>query len=108
MLASQDYQVDFIYNLEDYLLKDDSETNDNLKQIDDFEFLNSSLDMTSSKHDTLRRNSALFSFNDSLLDPSREKKIRKESKDSIILGNINDLGKKSILQDCHMTTVNPN
>ena len=40
-----DYHMDFMYNLEDFLLKDDNETNDCLKPINDFDFLNSSLDL---------------------------------------------------------------
>ena len=50
---------------------------------DDFDFFNSSLDISSSKNDSIRKNSALFSINDSHLEVEREKKIRKSSRDNI-------------------------
>jgi hypothetical protein len=74
--------MEFFFNLENYLLKDDQETNDNLKVNEDLDFLNSSLDLTSNKLDNVRKNSALFSFNESQVDLQRNKKIRKESQDS--------------------------
>jgi hypothetical protein len=56
--------MEFLFDLENYLLKDEQETNDNLKVNDDLDFLNSSLDLTSNKLDNARKNSALFSFNE--------------------------------------------
>lgn len=66
-----------MYNLDDFLLKDDNETNDCLKPINDFDFLNSSLDLNQPGMETNWKNSIILSFNDSLIDISREKKIRK-------------------------------
>jgi hypothetical protein len=40
-----EYHLDFVTNIEDFLLKEEHETRDNLKANDDIEFLNTSLDL---------------------------------------------------------------
>lgn len=69
--------------METYLLKEESCTRENLRTSADFDFLNSSFDLSNSKNDSVRKNSALFSINDSNFEVEREKKIRKESNETI-------------------------
>jgi hypothetical protein len=45
MLNHLSYHLDFPCNIEDFLLKDEHETDDNLKQSDELDFLNTSLDL---------------------------------------------------------------
>lgn len=77
------YNSEFFVNLESYLLKEEGDTRDNLKTNEEIDFFNSSLDFSNSKNDSLWKNSALFSFEDSHYDLEAHKKIRKDSSNTI-------------------------